>query len=242
MHIKLYSRYRNSAGQRVRIALNLKNISYEYIAVPLDGGVPESYRNEVNPQGLLPSLALDDKIITQSTAQIEFIEENFKGPSLYPEDPILRAHSRAFSQIIACEIHPVIGPKIQRYLINRHKFDNKEILNWYQKWMYHGFDALEELLSKRDKPMLYCYDDKPTVADIYLVPQLINARLVDMNLEKYSELLRIDKLCQTQLEFQQSMPENQPDYPGTGNVNLNFAEKSVLSIKGHNFILGYTRL
>jgi len=125
MRIKLYSRYRNSAGQRVRIALNIKNIDYEYISVPLDGGVPASYRKKINPQGLLPSLVINNDVITQSTAQIEFLEENFSGPSLFPDDPIDRAHSRAFSQIIACEIHPVIGPKIQRHLIEKYKLDNE---------------------------------------------------------------------------------------------------------------------
>lgn len=229
MRIKLYSRYRNSAGQRVRIALNIKNIDYEYISVPLDGGVPTSYRKKINPQGLLPSLVINDDVITQSTAQIEFLEENFSGPSLFPDDPIDRAHSRAFSQIIACEIHPVIGPKIQRHLIEKHKLDNEEILNWYQRWMYHGFDTLEELLSRRVKATQFCYDDKPTVADIYLIPQLINARLVKMDLQKYPGLLKIDELCRTKPEFQNSMPENQPDYPGTGHENLNFAEQAMLS-------------
>ena len=236
MRIKLYSRYRNSAGQRVRIALNIKNINYEYIPVSLDGGVPDSYRDEINPQGLLPSLVVNDQIITQSTAQIEFIEENFSGTSLFPRDPIARARSRAFSQVIACEIHPIIGPKIQRYLIEKHNIDNKNILSWYQRWMYHGFDTLEELLSKRETPMQSFYDVKPTVAYIYLIPQLINARLVNMDLEKYPTLLKIDELCRSKSEFENSMPENQPDYPGTGHENLNLAEKLTLSIADQHFL------
>ncbi|MGB0554859.1 MAG: maleylacetoacetate isomerase, partial [Alphaproteobacteria bacterium] len=218
-----YSRYRNSAGQRVRTALNIKGVEYEYITVSLDGGTPEDYRREVNSQALLPSLEIDGEIITQSTAQIEFIEETFDGPSLFPDNPIQRARSRAFSQGIACDIHPVIGPKLQRKFQAEHGFSKTDVLAWYQYWMHHGFEALEELLRRREVQTPFCYDDKPTVADIYLVPQLFNARRVGVDLSAYPLILEIDERCRALPAFDNAMPQNQPDYPGPSRWRISFA-------------------
>ena len=108
MNLELYTRYRNSAGQRVRTALNIKGLDYEYIGVGANGAISkEDYVRDVNPQGLIPTLSVDGELIIQSTALIEFIEETFDGPSLLPDDPIARARSRAFAQVIACEMHPI---------------------------------------------------------------------------------------------------------------------------------------
>jgi maleylacetoacetate isomerase len=215
MNLKLYSRYRNSAGQRVRTSLNIKGLEYEYIPVSLEGGAPDSYREEINPQALIPSLVIDGKIVTQSTALIEFIEENFDGPSLLPDDPIARARSRAFSQVIACEIHPVIGPKIQRHLRATFDADKADTLAWYKHWLHHGFETLEELLCRRPTATAFCYDEKPTFGDIYLVPQLYNARRagVELDLSAYPLLTEIDERCRALPEFDRAMPENQPDFP-----------------------------
>lgn len=109
--MKLYSRYRISAGQCVRIALNIKGVAYEYIPISLDGGTPDDYVRDINPQAFIPSLVIDGEIVTQSTALLEFIEDTLDGPLLLPDDPIARARPRAFGQVIACEIHPVIGHK-----------------------------------------------------------------------------------------------------------------------------------
>ncbi len=216
MNLKLYSRYRNSAGQRVRTALNIKGVDYEYIPVSLAGGAPQSYRDEVNPQALIPSLVIDGEIVTQSTALIEFIEENFDGPSLLPDDPIARARSRAFAQVVACEIHPIIGPKVQRHLRATFESKKEDTLAWYQHWLNHGFETLEELLRRRKTATPFCYDEKPTIGDIYIVPQLYNARRpgVEMDLSAYPLLNEIDKRCRALPEFDKAMPENQPDYPG----------------------------
>ena len=212
MELKLFSRYRNSAGQRVRTALNIKGVPYEYIPVSLDGGAPDAYR-EFNPQMLIPTLIIDGEIVTQSTALIEFIEETFEGPSLLPQDPIARARSRAFAQIIACEIHPVIGPKIQRHLGAVYGVESEGRADWYGHWIHEGFKVLEELLGRRETATAFCYDDKPTVGDIYLVPQIINARLVGLDLSGYPLLLEIDERCRAVPEFDRAMPHNQPDYP-----------------------------
>lgn len=214
MKLQLYSRYRNSAGQRVRTALNIKGVEYEYIPVSLDGGAPEAYRDNVNPQALIPSLVIDGEIVTQSTALIEFIEETFDGPSLFPSDPIARARSRAFAQGIACEIHPVISPRLQRKFRAEHGFSKEQVLDWYRYWMHQGFAALERLIERRKAKTDFAYDDKPTVADIYLVPQLFNARRVGMDLSSYPLLLAIDERCRALPAFDRAMPFNQPDWPG----------------------------
>lgn len=214
MKLQLYSRYRNSAGQRVRTALEIKGVAYEYIPVVLDGGAPPEYVEQINPQGLLPSLVVDGEIVTQSTAIVEFIEETFDGPSLFPEDPIARTRSRAFAQVIACEIHAVIGPKLRRKFLAERGDGKAYARGWYKHWMEQGFAVLEELLRRRKAAMPFCYDDKPTIADIYLVPQLFNARRVDMELSAYPLLVAIDERCRALPEFDRAMPFNQPDWPG----------------------------
>ncbi|MFT5172282.1 MAG: maleylpyruvate isomerase [Gammaproteobacteria bacterium] len=212
MDLKLYSRYRNSAGQRVRTSLNIKGVAYEYIPISIDGGAPDSYR-AVNPQSLIPALEVDGEVVTQSTALIEFIEETFDGPSLLPQKPIARARSRAFGQVIACEIHPVVGPKIQRHLRAAYNVDTDGRADWYGHWIQQGFETLEELLRRRATQTMFCYDDKPTIGDIYLVPQLYNARLAGLDLSAYPLLLELDERCRALPEFDRAMPENQPDFP-----------------------------
>ena len=212
MNLKLYSRYRNSAGQRVRTSLNIKGIPYEYIPVPLEADALEEYR-KVNPQMLLPTLLVDGEIVTQSTALVEFIEEAFDGPSLLPQDPIARARSRAFGQVIACEIHPIICPKIQRHLSSAYNVESEGRADWYAHWIHDGFRTLEELLRRRDTATPFCYDDKPTIADIYLVPQMYNARLTELDLSDYPLLVEIDARCRALKEFDRAMPESQPDFP-----------------------------
>lgn len=213
MELKLYSRYRNSAGQRVRTALNIKGVEYEYIPVNIDNGAPEDYR-AVNPQMLIPSLVIDGEIVTQSTALVEFIEETFEGPSLFPSDRIARARSRAFGQVIACEIHPVIGPKIQRHLAAEYEIGRQGRADWYGHWIHQGFSTCEELLRRRSTATPFCYGDKPTVADLYLVPQMYNARRAKLDLSPYPLLLEIDERCRALPEFDKAMPQNQIDYPG----------------------------
>ena len=212
MNLKLYSRYRNSAGQRVRTALNIKGVDYEYIPVSLDGGTPAEYVRDVNPQALIPSLEIDGEIVTQSTALVEWIEETFDGPSLLPDDPIARARSRAFGQVIACEMHPVIGPKLQRYMASEYGIDQEGRMNWYRHWLAEGFATLEELLRRRAVATPFCYDEKPTVGDIYLVPQIYNAVRAGVDMSAYPLVSALDECCRALPEFDKAMPQNQPDY------------------------------
>ena len=213
MKLKLYTRYINSAGQRVRTALNIKGVDYEYVPVTLDDGPPEAY-GAVNPQALLPSLEVDGRIVTQSTALIEFIEETFDGPSLFPEDPVNRACARAFGQVIACEMHALGVGRVLKHLKTTHGQGDADGDAWYTHWSHKGYETLEALLHRRKEPLPFTYDDKPTVGDIYLVPKLYNARLRKLDLSPYPLLTEIDERCRALPAFDKAMPENQPDHPG----------------------------
>ena len=215
MKLTLYSRYRNSAGQRVRTALNIKGVAYEYIAVGDTGSISkETYTDRINPQGLIPTLAVDGEAVTQSTALVEFVEETFDGPSLLPDDPVARARSRAFAQVIACEMHAVGVGRIRRDLADERGLSKDAVRRWYEHWLHHGYRSLEALMRRRTVATPFCYDDKPTVGDLYLVPQLYNSRLFEIDLSPYPLLTEIDARCRALPEFDKAMPQNQPDYPG----------------------------
>ena len=213
MELKLYSRYRNSAGQRVRTALNIKGVDYEYIAVGDTGSISWDDYLVINPQRLLPTLVIDGERVTQSTALIEFIEETFSGPSLLPEDPVERARSRAFGQIIACEMHAVGVGRMRRDLADERGLTKEEVRRWYEHWLHHGYQTLENLMRQRSLATLFCYDDKPTAGDLYLVPQLYNSRLFKVDLSPYPLLTAIDERCRELPESDKAMPQNQPDFP-----------------------------
>jgi len=212
--LTLYSRYRNSAGQRVRTALNIKGVDYNYISVGETGEISKEEYRAVNPQGLIPTLVIDGEKVTQSTALIEFIEESFEGPSLLPGDPVARARSRAFGQVIACEMHAVGVIRMRRHLREEHGMSEDDVRRWYEYWLHQGYATLEELMRRRSKSTPFCYDDKPTVGDLYLVPQLYNSRLFGIDLSIYPLLCEIDERCRALPAFDKAMPENQPDFPG----------------------------
>ena len=148
-----------------------KGLDYEYIGVGANGAISqEDYVRDVNPQGLIPTLSVDGELIIQSTALIEFIEETFDGPSLFPNDPIARARSRAFAQLIACEMHPINVGRVKTHLVNEHAQSDADWSRWYDHWVHHGYRTLEDMLERRMSESAFAFDDKPTVAYIYLVP------------------------------------------------------------------------
>lgn len=210
MKLKLYSRYRNSAGQRVRIALNLKGLTYEY--VPIGDVDPDQYRT-LNPQNLIPTLVMDGTVLTQSTAIVELLEELVPSPALLPADPIVRAQARSFAQAIACEIHPVNNHRVRDYLETEHGWSNDATMTWYRHWLAVGFTDLEAMLEKRAIPTPYCFSDDPGFADLYLVPQVFNARLFGLDMSRYPLADAIDRLCAKHPAFEAAAPENQPDCP-----------------------------
>ncbi|WP_421760937.1 maleylacetoacetate isomerase [Devosia sp.] len=211
MQLRLHTRYQNSAGQRVRIVLNLKRIAYEYVPIgsPRDAGY-----QRLNPQGLMPALEIDGRVVAQSMAIIELLEELFPAPSIYPADPIERAETRAFAYLIAADLHPVNNQRVRKYLAEKLGADEAGQLAWYQHWVAVTFTSLETQSQQRGGDGPYCFGATPTLADACLVPQMANARRFGCDLTAYPRLVAIDAACRELQAFADAAPEAQPDYPG----------------------------
>ncbi len=211
--MKLYHYFRNSAGFRVRIALNLKGLSYESHSVNIMPGTdaqndPE-YRR-INPQGLIPTLVDGDAVIAQSGAIIEYLDEKYPASPVLPKDLALRAQVRAFAQAIACDIHPLNNTRVHVFLERDLEMPGEKRLKWYRHWVAEGFSGLEQIVAKRSTP--FAFGDAPTMADIFLVPQWDNARRFKCRLEAYPRLAAIVANCEKLEAFAAASPERQPDY------------------------------
>lgn len=207
----LYGYFRSSAAYRVRIALNLKGLDWQQAPINLLKAeqLGDNYK-AINPQGLLPALALSDgRIIAQSGAILEWLEEQHPDTSLLPEDPFTRAQVRSVAAHIACDIHPLNNLSIMQYLKAELGADDTEVSHWYAHWVARGFSALEHML--QHSAGNYCFGDSPTLADCYLVPQMFNARRFKVPLDNYPLLTRICDYCDEQDAFIQAQPGNQPD-------------------------------
>jgi maleylacetoacetate isomerase len=209
--VKLYSYFRSSAAYRVRIALNLKNLSCEIIPIHLrkDGGRHRSleYR-AINPQMRVPSLQLDSgEILTQSLAIIGYLNETHPQPPLLPADSVERARIRAVSQIIACDIHPLNNLGTLQYLRRELGQEQAAIDKWYHHWIRTGFEAIEQMI----KPGPYCFGAQVTLADICLVPQVFNARSMKVPLDAFPKIVGVEQACLALPAFDKARPENQPD-------------------------------
>lgn len=210
--MKLYSYFRSSAAYRVRIALNLKNLSYEVIPVHLinNGGEQRSQAyTQLNPTQLVPTLSIAEVAIGQSLAILEYLEEHFPQVPLLPKDSILRAQVRSFSQHIACDIHPINNLRVLQYLSQELQISDEQKQAWYAHWIHKGFTALETELAQRDTD--FCFGDTPTIADYCLVPQVYNAQRFKIDLSKYPRILNINHHCNQLPAFQLAAPEQQID-------------------------------
>lgn len=211
--IKLYSYYRSSAAYRVRIALNLKGIPYEYKSIHLlkNGGEQHSQAyHELNPMGLVPTLVDGDTILSQSIAIIEYLDEEYpETNSLFPIEPAARAHVRELSQAIACDVHPINNLRVLKYLKHKLDVDDTQKNEWYSHWIKLGFDAFEQYLIKTSGD--FCVGDQITLADCCLVPQVYNALRFKIKLDTYPLIQQVYENCMQLSEFTKATPENQPD-------------------------------
>ena len=210
--LKLYSHFRSSASYRVRIALNLKGLAYEYQAVNLRGGEQhgEQFR-KVNPQGLVPALADGPLIIGQSLAIIEYLEERWPKPPLLPPDPGERARVRGLADLVACEIHPLNNLRVLQHVRSAFGLDDAGVTRWYHHWLREGFSLLEAQLASHPATGGFCHGATPTLADIFLVPQVANAQRYKFDMSPYPAISRINAACLELEAFRKAAPQNQPD-------------------------------
>ncbi|MCM8735826.1 maleylacetoacetate isomerase [Azospirillum sp. A1-3] len=214
--MQLYNFFRSGTSHRLRIALNLKGHDVEYVAVDLrtEEHSGTAFR-AINPQGLVPVLAVDGEkganALTQSPAIIEWLEERYPTPPLLPADPDARARVRELAALVGCDIHPLNNRRVLEYLRKSLGCGEAAVLAWCATWIDAGFQALETMLATDTRRGAFCFGDAPTIADVYLVPQIESARRFNVDLTPYPTLVAIDRACATLDAFRRAAPANQPD-------------------------------
>jgi maleylacetoacetate isomerase len=213
--LTLYDYWRSSACYRVRIALNLKQLRYAHKPVHLlnDGGEQHgtAYR-ELNPQEVIPALVDGQRVIRQSLAIIEYLEEAYVGTTrLLPANARDRAHVRALALLVACDIHPLNNLRVMQFLEHGYGVGQAERERWSRHWMEEGFRALEAILLGDAATGAYCHGEAPTLADACLIPQVYNANRFGVDLAPYPTIRRINAKCLSLPAFDAARPEQQPD-------------------------------
>ena len=212
--MKLYTFFRSSASYRVRVALNLKGLAYEQVPIHLRRGGGEQFGaayKAINPQRLVPALEDGGRILIQSLAIMEYLDERYPEPPLLPSEPADRALVRSMALIVACEVHPIQNLRVLVYLKKNLNQSEDELNRWAQHWIQLGLSALEQMVVASTKRGKYCFGDTPTIADICLVPQLANARRFGCDLSEFPTLLQIETHCTALPAFANAAPEKQPD-------------------------------
>lgn len=212
--VKFYSYYRSSTAYRLRIALNLKQLTpEETVFVNLKRG--EQHGDEykiINPAASVPTLELESgETLVQSMALLEWLEEEYPTPALLPEDIILRSKVRAFANVVATEMHPLNNLRVLKYIVEEFGADDEQKLKWIHHWMHKGFEILESMI--KDRTDDFCYGSEPSFADICLVPQIYNALRFDVDMSRYTRLMQCYDFALNVPEFDMAQPENQPDCP-----------------------------
>ena len=209
----LFDYWRSSAAYRVRIALNLKDVRYESRAVNILPGRDEQLSAEyllLNPQGRVPMISTARGEVVQSIAILEWLEETYPDPPLLPADPWERAEVRAFAMTIACDVHPLNNLSTTRQIRSLWGDDQAALHEWGQFWVRRGCEVLEAQLADRPARR-YAFGDRPSLADICLVPQLYNAWRMELDLSGFPHLTRIDEAARAHPAFAAAAPDRQPD-------------------------------
>ncbi len=210
--MKLYNFFRSGTSHRLRIALNLKGLPVDYI--PVDLRTEQHLKDEfkaINPQGLVPALVDGERVMTQSPAIIEWLEERHPTPALLPANPEQRAQVRALAAIVGCDVHPINNRRILEYLRHQLKADEAAINAWCATWITAGFDAFEALLSADPARGEFCFGGQPGLADVYLVPQVESARRFKVDMARWPLISAVDAACMKLDAFQKAAPLQQPD-------------------------------
>ena len=212
--LTLYSFWRSSAAYRVRIALNLKQLEYELVSVDLPGNAQhdEGFK-ALNPQELIPVLRDGQRLVRQSMAIMEYLDETFPQRPLLPATSRDRARVRSIAQAIACDIHPLNNLRVMQYFEREWDIPTEKREAWMRHWIETGFEAVEAMIADNPASGEFCEGEDPGFADCCLIPQLYNARRFGVEVSKYPSLLRIDAACAALPAFEAARPENQPDAP-----------------------------
>jgi maleylacetoacetate isomerase len=214
--LKLYSYWRSSAAYRVRIALNLKALPHDIVPVHLTAGGGEQHAETfrgLNPQQLVPVLLHGNRIIRQSLAIIEYLEETWPSNPIMPATARDRARVRGLAQLVACDIHPLNNLRVLQFFDQEWRVPQPERDLWVRHWLAEGLGAFEQLLVDNPSTGEFCDGEMPTLADCALVPQVYNARRFGVDLSGYPTIERIDAHCRTLAAFDEARPENQADAP-----------------------------
>ncbi|WP_076998887.1 maleylacetoacetate isomerase [Variovorax sp. KK3] len=209
--MKLHNYFRSSASFRVRIALNLKGLDYDYIPVHIARGDHKTGPfSAISADMLVPLLEDDGERFSQSMAIIEYLDEIHPEPALLPRDPVSRAHVRALAQSVACEIHPLNNLRVLKYLVRELKIGDDAKNTWYRHWVREGMLAFERQLAQRPASV-YCWGDTPTLADCCLVPQVFNGQRFDCDFSGLPRTMAAFEACMQLDAFQRAQPSRCPD-------------------------------
>lgn len=210
--MKLYNFFRSGTSHRLRIALNLKGIATDYVAVDLrvEEHLKDAFK-AVNPQQLVPALDTGGQVLIQSPAIIEWLEEKHPTPALLPTDVNQRAHVRALAAIVGCDIHPINNRRILETLRKQFGANEEAVNAWCGTWISAGFDAYEALIAADTQRGRFSFGDTPTLADVYLIPQIESARRFKVDLTKWPHIMAVEKACMELAAFQKAAPGQQPD-------------------------------
>lgn len=212
--MQFYGYFRSSASFRVRIALYLKNLPHDFKSIHLRKGDQfQAGYTKLNPQEQVPTIVTDKgDVLVQSPAILEWLEETHPAPPLLPKDPVERARVRAMAMVSGCDIHPIDNLRVLTYLQKALQVSEGQFEDWFNHWIALGFRGLEAMLAGHPKTGAYCHGDTPTLADIYLVPQVFNSLRFKLPMAPYPTIKRVFDHCMKHPAFDKAQPKNQPDF------------------------------